>query len=55
MQRFKSPEQAQRFLMAFGPIRQHFCPHRHLLAAPAYRYLLASRFDTWRQIAAPAA
>lgn len=24
MQRFKSPRQAQRFLSAYGPIRQHF-------------------------------
>jgi len=55
MQRFKSPEQAQRFLVAFGPIRQHFCPYRHLLAASAYRHLLAPRFDTWCQIAAPTA
>ncbi len=59
MQRFRSPEQAheqaQRFLIAFGPIRQHFCPYRHLLAASAYRHLLASRFDTWCQIAAPTA
>jgi len=55
IQRFKSPEQAQRFLVAFGPIRQHFCPYRHLLAASAYRHLLAPRFDTWCQIAAPTA
>src|SRR5262249_9775486 len=28
MRRFKSPEQAQRFLERFGPIREHFCPGR---------------------------
>ena len=55
MQRFKSPEQAQRFLAAFGPIRQHVCPRRRLRSAPCSRQLLASRFDTWRAIATPAA
>jgi len=55
MRGLADPEQAQRFLVAFGPIRQHFCPYRHLLAASAYRHLLASRFDTWRRIAASAA
>jgi putative transposase len=33
MQRFKSAGHAQRFLSAFGPIREHFCPHRHRLRA----------------------
>src|SRR4051812_13684994 len=37
MQRFKSPGQAQRFLSAYGPIAQHFRPHRHRLSAPEYR------------------
>ncbi len=36
MQRFKSPGHAQRFLAAFGPIRQHFCPRRHQFTAGAY-------------------
>jgi hypothetical protein len=34
MQRFKSPGHAQRFLSAYGPIRQHFRPSRHRLSAP---------------------
>lgn len=34
-QRFKSPGHAQRFLSAYGPIAQHFCPRRHRFAAPA--------------------
>ena len=37
MQRFKSSDQAQRFLSARGIIYGHFHPRRHLLAAPRYR------------------
>ncbi len=37
MQRFKSAGHAQRFLSAFSPIRDHFCPRRHLLKAEEYR------------------
>jgi putative transposase len=44
MQRFKSPGHAQRFLSAYGPIAQHFRPHRHRLSAPAYRQELQKRF-----------
>ncbi len=33
LQRFKSVGHAQRFLSAFGPIREHFCPRRHCLKA----------------------
>jgi putative transposase len=51
MQRFKSADQAQRFLACFEPIRGHFCPRRHRLPAPRYREVLASSFDTWRQVA----
>nr|WP_258183894.1 hypothetical protein [Chroococcidiopsis cubana] len=29
MRRFKSPGQTQRFLSAFGPIRDHFHPKQH--------------------------
>ena len=42
MRRFKSPEQAQRFLEAFGPIYEHFAPKRHRLGAAAYRRELAA-------------
>ena len=51
MQRFKSPEQAERFLACFEPIRAHFCPRRHLLPAARYRAALATRFAVWRQVA----
>lgn len=36
MQRFKSPDQAQRFL-AHAMIYGHFRPRRHLMTAHAYR------------------
>jgi len=55
MRRFKSPQQAQRFLEPFGPIREHFCPRRHLLSAPAHRAILADRFATWHEVAGIAA
>jgi putative transposase len=54
MQRFKAPAQAQRFLSAYGPIAQHFRPHRHRFAAPAYRQELGKRFQIWREITVPA-
>ena len=37
MQRFKSPEQAQRFLSAHAMIYGHFRPRRRLMAADQYR------------------
>jgi putative transposase len=54
MQRFKSPGQAQRFLAAYGPIAQHFRPHRHRLSAPAYRHEMGNRFQSWQEITSPA-
>jgi putative transposase len=54
MQRFKAPRHAQRFLSAYGPIRQHFCPRRHRFSAPAYRQELRKRFQIWREITVPA-
>ena len=50
MRRFKSPGQAQRFLSAFGPIRDHFQPKQHQLTAPRYREQLRQRFEDWREI-----
>jgi putative transposase len=50
MQRFKSPGHAQRFLAAYGPIAQHFCPRRHRFSAPAYRQELRNRFQSWQEI-----
>ncbi len=50
MQRFKSPGHAQRFLSAFGPIRDHFCPRRHRLRAEEYRRERARRFRVWNEV-----
>ncbi len=51
MRRFKSPGQAQRFLSAFGPIRDHFHPKQHQLTAKRYRQELRQRFEDWREVA----
>ncbi len=51
MRRFKSPGHAQRFLSAHGPIRDHFCPRRHRLAAHAYKEERSRRFLIWSQVA----
>jgi putative transposase len=50
MRRFKSPGHAQRFLSAFGPIREHFCPRRHRLRAEEYRRERARRFQLWNEV-----
>jgi putative transposase len=50
MQRFTSAGQAQRFLSAFGPIRDHFCPRRHRLKASEYRAQRDQRFQVWNEI-----
>lgn len=50
MQGFKSPGHAQRFLSAYGPISQHFCPRRHLLSAAEYREEMANRFESWAEV-----
>jgi putative transposase len=49
MQRFKSPEQAQRFLSAHAMIYGHFRPRRHLMTAARYRHVRAEAFRIWRQ------
>ena len=49
--KFKFPGQAQRFLSAFGPIRDHFHPQQHLLTAQRYREQLRQRFEDWREVA----
>ena len=49
MQRFKSPEQAQRFLSAHAMIYGHFRPRRHLMSAAQYRHARAKAFRAWRE------
>jgi putative transposase len=51
MRKFKSPGQAQRFLSAFGPIRDHFHPKQHHFTAQRYRQLLRQRIEAWREVA----
>ncbi len=50
MRRFKSQGQAQRFLSAHGPIREHFRPKRHKLSAVEYRTQMQERFGTWNEV-----
>jgi putative transposase len=50
MRRFKSPGQAQRFLAAFGPIRDRFHPKQHELSAKRYRQQLRQRIEDWREV-----
>jgi putative transposase len=49
MQRFKSPEQAQRFLSAHAMIYGHFRSRRHQMTAARYRRARAEAFRIWRQ------
>ncbi len=50
MRCFKSPGHAQRFLAAFGPIREHFCPRPHRLRAEEYRRERVRRFRVWNEV-----
>ena len=52
MQKFKSPERAQRFLSPFGPIYEHFKPKRHLMKAADYRNLMINRYQEWHELTA---
>lgn len=49
MQRFKSPEQAQRFLSNHAMIYSHFRPRRHLMTAAQYHRARAKAFQIWRE------
>jgi putative transposase len=49
MQRFKSPEQSQRFLSAHGVVYGHFRPRRHLMTAGDNRRARAKAFQVWRE------
>jgi putative transposase len=50
MRRFKSQGQAQRFLSAQGPIRQHFRPKRHKMGTSAYRAQMKEQFTVWNDV-----
>ena len=49
MQRFKSSDQAQRFLCAHGINYGHFRPRRHVMTARAYRRSRGKPFRIWQQ------
>ena len=49
MQRFKSAEQAQRFLSAHSMIYSHSRPRRHLMTATEYRHPRTKAFQIWQQ------
>ena len=51
LQRFKSPEHAQRFLEPFSAVGNPFRPRRHLLPAEQYRQIRTERFRQWREVA----
>jgi putative transposase len=51
LQRFKSPDHAQRFLEPFSALCNHFRPPRHLLPAEPYRQIRTERFRQWREAA----
>jgi putative transposase len=51
MQRFKSPEQAQRFLETFRAVWNHFRSRRHRLSAERHRQIMRERFQQWSEIA----
>ena len=50
MQRFKSPEHAQRFLETFSAVCNHLRPRRHRFSAERYRQTMRQRFQQWREI-----
>ena len=51
LQRFKSPNHAQRFLEPFSAVCNHFRPRRHLLSAAPYRQIRTERLQPWREAA----
>jgi len=52
MRRFKSTQQAQRFLTAHGVVQNLFRLGRHLLRSSNYRLLRTRSFAAWRAVAA---
>lgn len=51
MKRFKSSEQAQRFLSVFDPIATHFRTQRHRVSAIRNRAMREIRFVAWDDVA----
>jgi hypothetical protein len=54
MQRFKSPNSAQKFLSSHAAVCDTFYVQRHLASARTHRTLRAAAWDTWREAVAAA-
>jgi len=50
LQRFKSAEHAQRFLVPFSAVCNHFRPRRDRLTASTYRRLRTERYAVWQDV-----
>jgi putative transposase len=50
MRRFKSPEQAQRFLLTFGAVGDHFRTGRYRTPAADRRQMLTDRRRIWSEV-----
>jgi hypothetical protein len=50
LQRFKSAEHAQRFLVPFSAVSNHFRPRRHRLTASTYRELRTQAHTAWHDV-----
>jgi putative transposase len=50
LQRFKSAEHAQRFLVPFSAVSNHFRPRRHRLTASNYRQVRTAAHTAWRDV-----
>ena len=50
MKRFKSAQQAQRFLSAHDQINNLFLPPRHRMTATDYRAERTRAFDAWHDV-----
>jgi TctA family transporter len=50
LQRFKSAEHAQRFLVPFSAVSNHFRPRRHRLTASTYRQFRTQAHTAWHDV-----
>ena len=50
LQRFKSAEHAQRFLVPFSAVSNHFRPRRHRLTASSYRQFRTQAHTAWLDV-----
>jgi hypothetical protein len=50
LQRFKSAQHAQRFLVPFSAVSNHFRPRRHRLSAATYRQFRTQAHTAWHDV-----